>query len=160
MTNKARRMPGAFQTPLERGPNGRYLCRWCKTECAKARQTFCGPLCVFEWKLRTQPRFLREAVWKRDTGICAQCGMDTVARMRDVKKIVEEIKEDQKTLAAKLKELGVPKNRVYSTYGYWDADHILPVEHGGGECGLHNIQTLCFWCHKEKTLAQRKKAEP
>lgn len=36
----------------------------------------------------------------------------------------------------------------------WDADHILPVEEGGGACGLDGYQTLCVWCHKEKTKKQ------
>lgn len=36
----------------------------------------------------------------------------------------------------------------------WQADHILPVEQGGGACGLENFQTLCEDCHKEKTRDQ------
>ena len=36
----------------------------------------------------------------------------------------------------------------------WDADHIHPVEHGGGSCGLDNLQTLCHPCHKRKTSQQ------
>jgi 5-methylcytosine-specific restriction endonuclease McrA len=37
----------------------------------------------------------------------------------------------------------------------WEADHIKPVELGGGGCDLDNFQTLCTECHKEKTLYQR-----
>lgn len=36
----------------------------------------------------------------------------------------------------------------------WDADHITPVEHGGGSCGIENLQTLCHPCHKAKTAQQ------
>jgi len=36
----------------------------------------------------------------------------------------------------------------------WDADHITPVEHGGGSCDLDNLQTLCHPCHKRKTAQQ------
>lgn len=36
----------------------------------------------------------------------------------------------------------------------WDMDHIVPVEHGGGSCGLENLQTLCHGCHKAKTARQ------
>lgn len=36
----------------------------------------------------------------------------------------------------------------------WDADHITPVEHGGGSCGIENFQTLCHPCHKRKTAQQ------
>lgn len=34
---------------------------------------------------------------------------------------------------------------------WWDADHILPVVEGGGECDLSNYRTLCLPCHKAVT---------
>lgn len=37
----------------------------------------------------------------------------------------------------------------------WDADHILPVCEGGGECDLENIRTLCLACHKDVTYRLR-----
>jgi len=37
---------------------------------------------------------------------------------------------------------------------HWQADHIIPVEEGGGACGLENFQTLCDGCHKAKTKSQ------
>ncbi len=37
----------------------------------------------------------------------------------------------------------------------WDADHILPVAEGGGECDLDNIRTLCIRCHKAVTIQLR-----
>jgi len=33
----------------------------------------------------------------------------------------------------------------------WDADHIIPVVEGGGECDLENIRTLCLRCHRVAT---------
>lgn len=33
----------------------------------------------------------------------------------------------------------------------WEADHIVPVHHGGGACDLSNFQTLCKDCHNEKS---------
>ena len=33
----------------------------------------------------------------------------------------------------------------------WEADHIAPVFMGGGACDLSNYQTLCIYCHKDKT---------
>ena len=32
----------------------------------------------------------------------------------------------------------------------WDADHILPVAQGGGECDLGNMRTLCLRCHRAR----------
>jgi 5-methylcytosine-specific restriction protein A len=37
----------------------------------------------------------------------------------------------------------------------WDADHIVPVVEGGGECDLANIRTLCLVCHRRVTLELR-----
>jgi 5-methylcytosine-specific restriction endonuclease McrA len=37
----------------------------------------------------------------------------------------------------------------------WDADHILPVAEGGGECDLQNIRTLCLKCHRVVTAELR-----
>jgi len=43
---------------------------------------------------------------------------------------------------------------------FWDADHMVEVVKGGGECGLENMQTLCLWCHREKTARlARERAE-
>ncbi len=39
----------------------------------------------------------------------------------------------------------------------WDADHIVPVIEGGGECDLSNIRTLCLICHRTATAALRKR---
>lgn len=43
----------------------------------------------------------------------------------------------------------------------WDADHIIPVVEGGGECDLSNYRTLCHPCHKGVTadLAKRTAAK-
>lgn len=40
----------------------------------------------------------------------------------------------------------------------WEADHILPVVEGGGECDLSNLRTLCLPCHRAETakLAKRR----
>ena len=37
----------------------------------------------------------------------------------------------------------------------WEADHIVPVADGGGECGLDNYRLLCRPCHLRVTLEWR-----
>jgi 5-methylcytosine-specific restriction endonuclease McrA len=37
----------------------------------------------------------------------------------------------------------------------WEADHIVPVADGGGECGLENYRLLCRPCHVRVTLEWR-----
>ena len=39
----------------------------------------------------------------------------------------------------------------------WDADHILAVAEGGGECDLENLRTLCLLCHRSQTLELRRR---
>lgn len=40
----------------------------------------------------------------------------------------------------------------------WEADHIVPVIEGGGECDISNLRTLCLPCHRAETakLARRR----
>src|SRR6266568_3959977 len=80
---------GGWITPAEiqRGPSGRALCRWCKAEIPKGRRTFCSDGCVHEWRLRTDPGYLRQKVFERDRGVCAICGADTIALRRDMRKL-------------------------------------------------------------------------
>lgn len=43
---------------------------------------------------------------------------------------------------------------------FWEADHIIPVIEGGGQCGLENLRTLCLRCHRQATSAlARRRAE-
>ena len=38
---------------------------------------------------------------------------------------------------------------------WWEADHIVPVVEGGGQCGLDNYRTLCIRCHRKATRELR-----
>ena len=124
------------------------LCRWCKTEVPTRRRTFCSAACVHEWKLRTDPGYLREKVFDRDRGICAACGIDTIALRRDLRKL---------DYAARKKFLKTWGLREGSRKSLWDADHILPVAEGGGQCDLSNMRTLCLKCHAAVTAVLRKR---
>ena len=134
----------ADRDALAKGPNGRCLCRWCNLEVPPGRFTFCSDWCVEEWKLRSNPGHLRERVFERDRGICALCGTDCMAALRHVKKL-----------------RGAPRARAIAEWqmrgrkSLWDADHILPVAEGGGECDLSNLRTLCLKCHRVRTAELR-----
>jgi 5-methylcytosine-specific restriction endonuclease McrA len=39
----------------------------------------------------------------------------------------------------------------------WDADHVVPVAEGGGECDLSNMRTLCLKCHRRVTMELRER---
>jgi len=121
----------------------RRPCRWCGGEVPQRRLTFCSAACVHQWKLRTDPGYLREQVFARDHGVCAICGIDTVVLRRDKRKL------DYAARKRFEKEWG---NRKH----LWDADHIVPVVEGGGECDLSNMRTLCIKCHRKVTAQLRK----
>ncbi len=149
MSTKRTRAGGRVdRKSLSKGPNGRNLCRWCRQETPKGRYTFCSDACVHEWRLRTDVGYLREQVFRRDRGVCARCGVDTEALRKDKRKL------DFAARRRFEREWGVD-GRVRRSL--WDADHILPVCEGGGECDLTNLRTLCLKCHREATAALRQR---
>ncbi len=133
---------------IPKGPNGRSLCRWCGLEVPAGRLTFCSEWCVHEWRLRSDPGYLREQVYARDRGVCARCGVDTEAAWRHIRRL-----------------RGAARLRAWAEWGaasrqrrsLWDADHIVPVSEGGGECDLDNMRTLCLKCHRSATAELRER---
>ena len=145
-----RTLPGGRITPaaLAAGPNGLPLCRWCDFEIlAKRRRTFCSDYCVHQWRLRTDPGYLRDQVFARDCGICAICNIDSIAAYNALKRARGPAR------AAGLRLYGM--STITARRSLWDADHIRPVAEGGGQCDLDNLRTLCLLCHREATAALR-----
>lgn len=145
-----RTMPGGrvLAAGLARGPNGLPLCRWCDLEIlAKRRRTFCSDYCVDQWRLRTDPGYLRDRVFARDRGVCAGCRADTVSIFAALKRA------RGRERAAGLRFYGM--KTIAARKSLWDADHIVPVAEGGGQCDLDNLRTLCVACHREATAALR-----
>lgn len=136
------------------GPNGHRLCRWCKKEVQPPRRTFCSDECVHEWKLRSDPQYLREHVYRRDLGRCASCRADTRLQKIQLEDVLRECGYDAKDprYRALLVALNVTAHEAQKSL--WQADHIVPVAADGGLCDLGNIQTLCTKCHKLKTARQ------
>jgi len=129
---------------LAKGPHGLPLCRWCDLEIiAKRRRTFCSDYCVHQWRLRTDPGYLRDQVFARDRGHCAACRIDTVAAYAALKRSRGPAR------VAGLSLYGM--KTITSRRSLWDADHILPVAEGGGQCDLDNLRTLCLLCHRDAT---------
>ena len=136
---------GWVRRTRKRGPNGRGICRWCGTEAPKGRKTFCSDGCVHEWRLRTDPGYLRDRVFARDHGVCGLCALDTIEFYRRFKALPAQKRNRLR------KRLDIPSTRR----SFWDADHIVPVAEGGGECDLANLRTLCVWCHQDETAKLR-----
>ncbi len=107
------------------------------------RKHNCSRKCSQEWMCKTSPHLMRFRVFERDKGVCASCGRDTLK---------EWLEKHQRTHAI-------------GARGEWQADHIVPVIEGGGECGIEGYRTLCIPCHQKVTkelagrLAAKKAAE-
>ena len=127
----------------ERDAAGNPICRWCRAPVARPRRTFCSDACVHEWKIRSSPWYVRREVKKRDKGICRLCGFDVLKAHREWGR-----RKPPATDRAARRTWRAERPR-------WEADHIVPVADGGGECGLENYRLLCRPCHVKVTLAWR-----
>lgn len=156
-----------------RDTEGRRICRWCGKLVPKGRLSWCSQKCVDDYLVRNNAGHVRRLVFERDNGVCAICGVNAEelrARYRRLKKWADRIAHrlsgscfchDHPTCARVSRwrvGAGWPKNPCRD---WWDADHIVPVCEGGGECGLENYRTLCVPCHKRVTaeLASKRALE-
>lgn len=161
------------------GENGRNLCRVCKTEVPKGRRTLCSQKCVETISMQTSSGYARDKVEKRDKGVCAICGLDTLKLRRVIEKLAlrEYWKIHGKQIGRFYNERGIsyqacknPKGILksllekYSWVDYmkhfWEMDHIVPVCEGG-HLEMDNLRTLCLLCHKRETkiLMSRRRNE-
>lgn len=113
------------------------------------------PPCTREYN-RLTPFTFRDAVFKRDRGVCAECGYDYATAMEEwyasrPNRWDEEYFESttyEERSAAHDAWLGRrPRD--------WHADHIVPLE-DGGEHLMANAQTLCADCHVRKTAEENR----
>ncbi len=183
-TNRSKQGGYCNPSKLPKGPNGRNLCRWCSTEVPKGRQTFCGEPCIHEWKVRTNPGYARSQVLKRDKGVCASCGLDCQKLEVELRTLKQKAYEadagrpdgwawrtegyvawpyrldvlwpvSAKAFFIRCQEVGLKK--PWRGEALWQADHIVPVVEGGGECGLEGLRTLCTRCHQNVTNELRRR---
>ena len=108
------------------------------------RVRWCGDACVEDYKSRHDWAYIRGMVFKRDGGVCRECGLDT-QKLARVFGWVERFGGVVQAWHI-MREMGLEM-------GWWDCDHVQPRE-AGGDNSLDNLQTLCIGCHKEKTKAQ------
>jgi 5-methylcytosine-specific restriction protein A len=140
-----RRFYGKDKRKLKYSKTGRPLCRYCDKEVFPPKRTFCSKACVHEWRLRTSSSYVRRCLLLRDRGICGICSIDTVKLKKTGKQILKEYGREAYWKFAK--SFNMPPERK----SWFDADHVVPVAEGGGECGLEGYRTLCPPCHKRVT---------
>lgn len=120
---------------LVKGPGGHNLCRFCKTEVVPPRRTFCSG---------SRTRYSHRKINGIRTKGVYVAGSGCVHEwcLRNSPKYAREAVFDRDQGVCSFCQT---KN---SRKGAWQADHIIPVAEGGGECGLENFRTLCVPCHK------------
>lgn len=123
----------AYSTKQPMGANGRKACLQCGGDIEdKQRSTFCRKECSEAFYVKSRPDHARLRVFERDKGVCSKCNKDVFSGTGRT-----------------------PRSR--GTGDLWQADHIVSVVEGGGECTLDNLRTLCTGCHKEETAALAKR---
>lgn len=142
-----RRTLGVHSQPRPLGPNGEKLCFNCRAPLPKGRPYNCSSKCSEEWTRKTSPAWMRYAVFNRDHGICALCGLDTMWLYEYYRSLVSG--KPHELRVEWLNAYGIPPGRVWTQW--WDADHIIPVIEGGGQCNIDNFRTLCLPCHHKET---------
>jgi hypothetical protein len=86
-------------------------------------------------------------VLKRDRGVCALCGRDTIALRQQLDQMpLDEVNQ-------MLINLGYKGRYLKMRMRLWCADHIVPC-YLGGEDVLANYRTLCYPCHVGITVPQ------
>ena len=169
MTNLGRRLTQAEKAESRKRAKEEGLCRWCGLDVhrlSKRRRTFCSDECVHEFLLRSDPGYARKQTYKRDKGICQECGLDCSKWFGEFKRWVRAQPWDwngdwraQREAQARAyfeqhKVPYVPDWGHRSTF--WDVDHIVEAS-VAGPCGLDNLRVVCIPCHRAKTVAFNKK---
>ena len=158
---------------LVEGRSSRYVCRWCGKRLPGKRSNYCDAACHAEVDVRCGWD-VGGHVSRRDHGVCARCGLDTVALKARLRKALKRHKRrlspaypDRYPL--QLIRGGRPKwyerlCRFWKRVGLtpraamrslWEAHHILAAEDQAAPCGLDGYETLCIWCHRSETAQQR-----
>jgi len=152
--------------------NGHRLCRFCSSVIPKRRRSYCSNTCEHELRIRVDSTYIRHLLKARDNEVCSKCGLDTNKLRRILRHAdLSYFKDGYGCYSVLLKHMSEhPKLKAwlkkfnFSTSLFvhlWEADHITAVADGGGHLGIENFQTLCLWCHKQKTkdMHQRKAKE-
>lgn len=161
-----------FEPPSMRVMAVKGMCRWCDKETEKKNVTWHRE-CIKACALANDSAAQRSFCLKRDHGVCASCGVDTVALAherydrkgrngldewfirREAERLFGWHYTDEKrtwvneTLDQFIKERGWSQDEIE-----WQADHIKPIHLANGDPSFftgENLQTLCVKCHKEKS---------
>lgn len=151
-------------------------CRVCVEPVVDGRWNYCSERCreianavqrMFVWDC------VREGVLERDDYTCQQCGLSKEMAWRAYWQVHERVDELKTPLdPEKSDHRGTSCDRwrradrelherygVEAPTGAFHVDHITPISDGGHPFDESNLQTLCQWCHHEKTAEENSTAD-
>lgn len=106
---------------------------------------------------------VRRRLLELEKGVCTLCKLDTKRLCEQLRAL--ESRDDRRAVLLKTPFRNLPPARIGSIVenpkfgALWQADHIVAVSEGGGECDLSNFRTLCTVCHEKVTAGQRSGAK-
>jgi hypothetical protein len=135
----------------KRDESGRRRCGLCGTTVPGRRVDWCSDDCVQRYLIaKGDQNAARRFLWKRDRGVCALCGTNTVTRPDER----EQLRAWDEA-ASRGAEPAASAPHAWPL-GSWDADHTVPIAEGGA-LARENLRTLCKPCHKRATTELRKR---
>lgn len=142
--------------PFGRDGAGRPLCRYCGDVVVSPRRSWCSDACVEAAKIACGwSAVIRDAVFRRDRGVCAVSGVDTEALGIQLRRVQEGWRRVRRWVGDPVVMGGLERRGYRRDRTLWEADHVVPVAEGGGGCGLQGYRTLCRPCHVRVTAELR-----
>ena len=142
------------------------LCRFCKEAVPflpwansnnsdnSSATLFCSHECWEQYSVQIG-RDVRRRLLELEKGVCQLCHLDTHKLYTSLRALKSE--DDRRELIMKTRFRNFDPRKIAKllhkpTAGQlWQADHIVAVCEGGGECDLDNYRTLCTVCHQGQT---------
>ena len=157
-------------------------CTWCGGELPRGRRSWCSQSCIDRFCECWNPDWIRRQAFKRDKGICANCGHDAQYWLNWLQRMKrgygyredrlcghqdkqypyrEHVNRRSRKNRRRFQRYRAAWHKTLVHLMHWEADHIVPVVRGGAMLGMANIRTLCKRCHDAQTakLAGERAAE-
>jgi len=131
-------------------------CRVCDEEVVDGRWNYCSERCR-EIAQAVQRKFtwssVRDRVLERDDYTCQKCGLTKEMYHRaywQIRELVDDASDGNEEWLNAWERYRSPP----AAHEAFEVDHIERIADGGHALDETNLQTLCYHCHKEKTIEE------
>lgn len=156
-SDRQRKLSKSMDTLFPQEHSG--ACRVCNEPVVDGRWNYCSKRCR-EIAQGVQKMFIwdsvREQILERDDHTCQSCGLTAEMQTRaywQIRELVDEQTDSNDEWIELWDRYGDLDHRVM------EVDHIKPLAEGGHPFDESNLQTLCTYCHGEKTAEQNRSRE-